>query len=588
MLSYQTVQTIIQLVRMILDILILWVLLFYTIKIVRNNSRTTQIFKGIVLVIVVQAIANYFGLVAVSWLAGTIVTYGFLAVIIIFQPELRTLLERIGKSSVFSRLSTLSGNERQYLVEALVHATMNLSQSRIGALITIEQNHSLNDYIKTGIKMNSLVTSDLIQTIFVPTTPLHDGAVIIQGDRIACASAYFPPSTAELPTRFGARHRAAIGISEITDSITIVVSEKSGRVSIAEEGQLSLVTQSALRAFLEKVILHDVVDVPHRQKTEAKVSPNNEPELIAVPIEVAEAPIKLVQKPARWYHKDENPPVDETKQTLKDNEVNKTNLIDKQEDAFSNQKNKTMWWPFKSKPKQVKPISIDKPIVSETKVNPVSVSKPIEKKEPIVEAPKPIEKKVSVPETTKPINKAEIKPSESPSVTKDNVSFEIEKNKADKPKWWQFSKPKQVKESSKDQTQTVETKDTSLINKSLEKKVSPLSTPLEADKAAEKKDSSFETPKRSTKRDMSAKTLSTEEPIKPSETKDTPIDTTNITTENQGLSETTEIPKRKYRKKETSTEEVSTPEVKAEPVGIKETPKVTLEYSVESESLFED
>jgi len=138
---------------------------------------------------------------------------------------------------------------------------MNLSNNRIGALITLEQGHSLSDFIKTGTPMNSLVTSDLLQTIFVPTTPLHDGAVIIQGDRIACASAYFPPTNLEAPSRYGARHRAAMGISEITDSVTVVVSEKSGRISIAEEGKLTQMTQATLRAYLEKVVLQDEFDL---------------------------------------------------------------------------------------------------------------------------------------------------------------------------------------------------------------------------------------------------------------------------------------------------------------------------------------
>lgn len=261
MFSYTTVQTIFQMLRMFFDILILWILLYYTIKIVRNNSRTAQIFKGIILILIIRAIANFFGFKAVDWLAGVLVTYGFLAIIIIFQPEIRSVLERLGKSSVFSRLNTLSSNERLKLVDEIVTATMNLSNSRIGALITLEQGHSLSDFIKTGTPMNSLVTSDLLQTIFVPTTPLHDGAVIIQGDRIACASAYFPPTNLEAPSRYGARHRAAMGISEITDSVTVVVSEKSGRISIAEEGKLTQMTQATLRAYLEKVVLQDEFDL---------------------------------------------------------------------------------------------------------------------------------------------------------------------------------------------------------------------------------------------------------------------------------------------------------------------------------------
>ncbi len=272
MFSYNTVQTIVQLFRMIFDILILWILLYYGVKIVRNNARTSQIFKGIVFILILQAAANFFGLTAVSWLAGFLVTWGFLGIIIIFQPEIRSLLERLGKTNIFSRLSTLSGNERLILVDALVDATTNLSQNHVGGLITIEQGNSLNNFIETGTQINALVRSELIQSIFVTTTPLHDGAIIIQGDRIACASAYFPPTTLDLPSRIGARHRAAIGISEITDAITIVISEKSGRLSIAEKGELVSISLGDLRAFLERAIIQNQPEVDHTKSIKPKTT----------------------------------------------------------------------------------------------------------------------------------------------------------------------------------------------------------------------------------------------------------------------------------------------------------------------------
>ena len=272
MFSYNTIQTIVQLFRTFFDILILWILLYYGVKIVRNNARTSQIFKGFVFILVLRAASDFFGFTAVSWLAGVLVTWGPLAIIIIFQPEIRSLLERLGKTSVFSRLSTLSGNERQKLVDALVDATADLSSNRVGALITIEQGLSLNNFIETGTKMNSLVSADLIESIFVPSTPLHDGAIIIQGDRIACASAYFPPTTIDLPSKIGARHRAAIGISEITDSITIVVSEKSGHISIAEKGQLIPISHSELREYLEKAIIQDQPEVDHTKSIKPKTT----------------------------------------------------------------------------------------------------------------------------------------------------------------------------------------------------------------------------------------------------------------------------------------------------------------------------
>lgn len=272
MLNYQTIQTIITLLRMFFDILIMWILLYYTIKLVRNNSRTTQIFKGIFLILLVRAFANFFGLQTVAWVADIFVTWGFLAVIIIFQPEIRGLLEKLGKTSIFSRISTLSGNERVKLVEEIEKSVDQMSASQTGALITLEQGHSLNDFVHTGTILNSIVTSELLTSIFVTSTPLHDGAVIIQGDRIACASAYFPPTSLDLPTRYGARHRAAIGISEITDSITIVVSEQTGRVSVAVDGKLTTMTKESLHEFLEKHILHSEKELnPIRKKAEVPV-----------------------------------------------------------------------------------------------------------------------------------------------------------------------------------------------------------------------------------------------------------------------------------------------------------------------------
>lgn len=261
MLNYQTVQSLVTIFRMFFDILIMWILLYYTIKIVRNNSRTTQIFKGIFVILLVRAIANFFGLKTVAWVADIFVTWGFLAIIIIFQPEIRGLLEKLGKTSIFSRISTLSGNERVRLVEELEKSVDHLAATQTGALITLEQGHSLTDYIATGTIMNSNVSSELLTSIFVTSTPLHDGAVIIQGDRIACASAYFPPTNLDLPTKFGARHRAAIGISEITDSITIVVSEQTGRVSVAVDGKLTPMTKESLHEFLNTHILHSETDL---------------------------------------------------------------------------------------------------------------------------------------------------------------------------------------------------------------------------------------------------------------------------------------------------------------------------------------
>lgn len=243
-----------QIIRTIVDITCVWVVLYYGLKIVRNNSRTIQIFKGVFFVILIQAFAKIFRLPTIESLANMFVSWGPLALIIIFHPEIRNLLEKLGKTNVFSRISTLTVNEREKLVEELVKSAVELSATMTGALISLEQGHSLSDFIKTGTKMNSIVTSELLCSIFVPGTPLHDGAVIIQGDKIACASAYFPPTTFDFPSSYGARHRAAIGISEITDSVSIVISEETGTISIAEGGKLHIMNESTLREYLLMVV----------------------------------------------------------------------------------------------------------------------------------------------------------------------------------------------------------------------------------------------------------------------------------------------------------------------------------------------
>ena len=257
-ISFETIKNI---TVMFLDIFIIWLILYYALRIIRNNARTIQIFKGIMVIIVIDGLAKILGLKTVQYLADMFINWGLLAIIIIFQPEIRSLLEKMGKSNVFSRITTLTGNERENLVDNIVTAVMLLSKDQTGALISIEQGHSLEDFIQTGTRLNSDVTAELLTSIFVTSTPLHDGAVIIQGDKIACASAYFPPTNMELPSRYGARHRAAIGISEITDAVTIVVSEETGNVSIAEGGKLIVVDREELRNYLLRVICGENTEV---------------------------------------------------------------------------------------------------------------------------------------------------------------------------------------------------------------------------------------------------------------------------------------------------------------------------------------
>lgn len=265
-LTFENIKTI---TVMFLDIFIIWLVIYYALKIIRNNRRTIQIFKGILFVVVIDGIAKFFGLKTLQFLADMFINWGFLVIIIIFQPEIRSLLERMGKSNMFSRITTLTGDEKENLVDQIVTAVMLLSKNMTGALISIEQVHSLEDFIQTGTRMNSDVTAELLTSIFVTTTPLHDGAVIIQGDKIACASAYFPPTNMELPSRYGSRHRAAIGISEITDAVTIIVSEETGTVSVCQSGQIFQVDRKQLREYLMRVICGEATEVHGGTKIES-------------------------------------------------------------------------------------------------------------------------------------------------------------------------------------------------------------------------------------------------------------------------------------------------------------------------------
>ena len=256
-----TIQNIWEVFRVVIDIGIMWFVFYYAIKAIRNNNRTVQIFKGIIAVVAINGLAKLLGLSTLTYFTDIFINWGLLACIIIFQPELRALLEKIGKTNALSRISSLLSNEKEKLVDQLYEATVALSKNRVGALIAIEQSQSLQDYIKTGIQVNAEVSKELLCSIFMTTTPLHDGAVIIQGAKVACASAYFPPTNVNLSSRYGARHRAALGIAEVSDCLTIVVSEETSAISIAENGRIFSVDEQQLKEYLRRVICGDATAI---------------------------------------------------------------------------------------------------------------------------------------------------------------------------------------------------------------------------------------------------------------------------------------------------------------------------------------
>lgn len=222
----------------IIDILLVWYVIYKLIMVIRG-TKAVQLLKGITVIIVVRILSQYLGLNTLQWLMDQALTWGFLAIIIIFQPELRRALEQLGRGRIFSRGVVQEDEEHSKMVEAITKATEYMAKRRIGALVTIERETGMGDYIETGIPLNANISSELLINIFIPNTPLHDGAVIIQNDRVAAAACYLPLSESPFISKeLGTRHRAAVGISEVTDSLTLVVSEETGSISLTKNGEL--------------------------------------------------------------------------------------------------------------------------------------------------------------------------------------------------------------------------------------------------------------------------------------------------------------------------------------------------------------
>ena len=234
-----TITDVVSILKKIIDISLVWMIFYYMLKHIKNNVKLSLIFKGVFLVIILKVISSYFGFTTLGMLLEYVIMYGPLALIIIFQPEIRNILEQIGRSQLLGRHKVLTVDERENLVYQIVGAMESLRKAKIGALIVLERDISLGNYIDKAKKIYADLSSDLLISIFFPNNPLHDGGVIIQGDRITCAGAVLPTSSSsKLNKRLGTRHRAAVGITEETDCIALVVSEETGRMSIAIKGEL--------------------------------------------------------------------------------------------------------------------------------------------------------------------------------------------------------------------------------------------------------------------------------------------------------------------------------------------------------------
>ena len=234
-----TVDGIFGLVKKMFDVMLVWMIFYYILKNLRKNVKMVLLFKGILVIIVFKLISDIFELSTIGYLLNYVIMWGPLGLIIIFQPEIRNVLEQLGRSQLLGRHKILTVDERERLVYEITQAVEYLRKNRIGALIVLERDNSLNDYINKSKKLYADISSELLISIFFPNNPLHDGGVIIQGDKITSAGAVFPTSdNSKISKRLGTRHRAALGISEEMDSISLVVSEETGRLSIAIGGQL--------------------------------------------------------------------------------------------------------------------------------------------------------------------------------------------------------------------------------------------------------------------------------------------------------------------------------------------------------------
>ncbi len=247
----------------IVEILLI-ALLLYILFVWMQRTRAYNLLRGILVVALFIIIAFIFRMTTILWILSRFASVTIILIIIIFQPEIRKALESLGTRSVFYNILPFdtAGQKEDLLcdksINEIIHAVDEMSEVRTGALIVIEQKILLDEYINTGINIDAAVSSLLLVNMFEHNTPLHDGAVILRNDRIQAATCYLPLSdNAQISKRYGTRHRAGLGISEVSDSFTIIVSEESGRVSIAYMGKLQTgITSSNLREQLHLIQKH--------------------------------------------------------------------------------------------------------------------------------------------------------------------------------------------------------------------------------------------------------------------------------------------------------------------------------------------
>lgn len=229
-----TLSSVWSIISKILDVCILWYIVYFLLKNLKNNIKMVLIFKGVVFIVVLKILSNLLNLYTVGLILEYVIMWGPLAIIIIFQPEIRTVLEQLGRSQLLGRHKVLTGDERERLVSDIMEAVEYLRKNKFGALIAIERDVSLQEYINPATKIYADVSAQILESLFYPNSALHDGGVIIQGTKVTCAGCVFRTSMDnKLSKSLGTRHRAALGLSEESDAIILIVSEETGKISIA-------------------------------------------------------------------------------------------------------------------------------------------------------------------------------------------------------------------------------------------------------------------------------------------------------------------------------------------------------------------
>lgn len=225
-------------VVLVADVLIVSFIAYYVYKLIKQ-TRAEQIFKGIIVLLVLLIISKVFNMIILNFILTNLMTYGMLLFIVVFQPELRSAFEKIGRNKFVDVFDMDENILIKHSISEIVKAVEIMSLKKIGALIVIERQTKISEIVKEGVDLSAKVSNELLQNIFIPKTPLHDGAIIIRGNVISAAKCILPlASENNVPRSLGTRHRAAVGISEIADVLVVVVSEETGTISLAEEGKL--------------------------------------------------------------------------------------------------------------------------------------------------------------------------------------------------------------------------------------------------------------------------------------------------------------------------------------------------------------